>query len=184
VEQEKALLMGRGPIWQKRPPRGELFDDQTRTMTERIFRLMRLHCLLAVSLVALAILANAQSKPDRTLEVKLNYTGAGKVDQNHKIFIFLFDTPDFMQGNAMPIGSQSATAKDQTVTFSGLSAATVYAVAAFDPKGEYDGMSGPPPTGSSLGMYSKDPGTPGPVNLEAGKTTHVDLAFDDTSKMQ
>jgi hypothetical protein len=145
---------------------------------------MRLHRPLAVSLLGLALLANAQSKPDRTLEVKLNYTGAGKVDQNHKIFVFLFDTPDFMQGNAMPIANQAATAKDQTLTFSGLSAATVYAVAAFDPKGGYDGMSGPPPAGSSLGMYSKEPGTPGAVNLEAGKTAHVDLAFDDTAKMQ
>ena len=145
---------------------------------------MRLHHSLAVSLVGLALLANAQSKPDRTLEVKLNYTGAGKVDQSHKIFVFVFDTPDFMQGNAMPIANQAATAKDQTLTFSGLSAATVYAVAAFDPKGEYDGMSGPPPAGSSLGMYSKEPGTPGAVNLEAGKTAHVDLAFDDTAKMQ
>jgi hypothetical protein len=145
---------------------------------------MRLHRPLAVSLLGLALLANAQSKPDRTLEVKLNYTGAGKVDQNHKIFVFLFDTPDFMQGNAMPIANQAATAKDQTLTFSGLSAATVYAVAAFDPKGGYDGMSGPPPAGSSLGMYSKEPGTPGAVNLEAGKTARVDLAFDDTAKMQ
>jgi hypothetical protein len=89
-----------------------------------------------------------------------------------------------MQGNAMPIANQAATAKDQTLTFSGLSAATVYAVAAFYPKGGYDGMSGPPPAGSSLGMYSKEPGTPGAVNLEAGKTAHVDLAFDDTAKMQ
>jgi hypothetical protein len=145
---------------------------------------MRLHRSLAVSLAALALLANAQTKPDRTLEVKLNYTGAGKVDQNHKIFVFLFDSPDFMQGNAMPIANQAATAKDGTVTFSDLSAATIYAVAAFDPKGEYDGMSGPPPAGSSLGMYSKDTGTPAPVNLEAGKTAHIDLAFDDTAKMQ
>jgi hypothetical protein len=149
---------------------------------------MRLHRSLAVSLVAWALLANdnanAQTKPDRTLEVKLNYTGAGKVDQNHKIFVFLFDSPDFMQGNGMPIGSQSATAKDQTVTFSNLSAATVYVAAAFDPKGEYDGMSGPPPAGSSMGLYFKDPGTPAPVNLEAGKTAHIDLAFDDSIKMQ
>ena len=111
---------------------------------------MRLHRSLAVSLAALALLANAQTKPDRTLEVKLNYTGAGKVDQNHKIFVFLFDSPDFMQGNAMPIANQAATAKDGTVTFSDLSAATIYAVAAFDPKGEYDGMSGPPPAGSIM----------------------------------
>jgi hypothetical protein len=144
---------------------------------------MRLHRSLAVGLVAMALLANAQTKPDRKLEVKLNYTGAGKVDQNHKIFLFLFDSPDFMQGNAMPIGSQTATAKDQTVTFSDLSAATVYVAVAFDPKGEYDGMSAPPP-GASMGLYFKEPGTPAPITLEAGKTAHIDLPFDDTAKMQ
>jgi uncharacterized protein (DUF2141 family) len=145
---------------------------------------MTLHRSLAVTMVTLALLANAQTKTDRTLEVKLNYTGSGKVDQNHKIFVFLFDSPDFMQGNAMPIASQGATAKDQTLTFSNLSAATVYLAAAFDPTGEYDGMSGPPPSGSSLGMYSKEAGTPTGVNLEAGKTAHVDLPFDDSFKMQ
>jgi hypothetical protein len=139
--------------------------------------------LFAVPLVLLALLANAQTKPEPNLQVKLNYTGAGKVDDAHKIFVFLFDSPDFMQGNVMPIASQAATAKDQTISFSDLSAATVYIVAAFDPKGEYDGMSGPPPSGSSLGLYCKEPGKPAPTALEAGKTARVDLPFDDTAKM-
>jgi len=144
---------------------------------------MRLHLSLAAALATFALLANAQTKTDRTLEVKLNYTGAGKVDQNHKITIFLFDTSDFMQGNAMPLASLSATAKDQTVTFPNLSAATVYIAAAFDPKGEYDGASGPPPSGASIGLYSKEPGTPAPVKLDAGKIAHIDLPFDDSMKM-
>jgi len=143
---------------------------------------MRKRVFLAVPLVLLALLASAQTKPDRSLQVKLNYTGAGKVDDGHKIFVFLFDSPDFMQGNAMPIGSQAATGKDQTISFSDLSASTVYVVAALDPKGEYDGMSAPP-SGSSMGMYSKEPGKPAPIALEAGKATHVELAFDDTAKM-
>jgi uncharacterized protein (DUF2141 family) len=145
---------------------------------------MRLHLSLAATIVTLALLANAQSKPDRTLQVKLNYTGSGKVDQDHKIFVFLFDSPDFMQGNAMPFASQAATAKDGTLTFSNLTVSTVYVVAAFDPKGEYDGMMGPPPAGASMGMYSKEAGKPAPVNLEPGKTAHIDLAFDDSAKMQ
>jgi hypothetical protein len=106
------------------------------------------------------------------------------VDENHKIFVFLFDSPDFVQGDAIPFASQSATAKDQTVRFSNLSAPTVYVVAAFDPKGAYDGMSGPPPSGSSLGIYSKETGKPASVNLEPGKTAGIELAFDDSTKMQ
>jgi len=144
---------------------------------------MRIRLSFVTAMMTLALLANAQSKPDRTLQVKLNYTGAGKVDASHKIIVFVFDSPDFVQGNVMPIATQSATAKDQTLTFSGLSAAKCYVVAAFDPKGEYDGMSGPPPTGASMGMYSKEPGAPAPVDLESGKTASVDLAFDDSFKM-
>jgi hypothetical protein len=146
---------------------------------------MKRRLLVAMGICALAGLAVAQesSKADRSLKVKLNYSGAGKVDAQHKIFLFLFDSPDFMQGGAMPIASQTASAKDETVTFSGLSASVVYVAAAFDASGGYDGMSGPPPSGSSMGMYSKEPGKPAPINLEAGKTTEIELKFDDSSKM-
>ena len=146
---------------------------------------------LALGLLGLACLgAVAQQKSDekpatRTLKVKLNYTGtAGTVDQNHKIFVFVFDTPDFMQSqNAMPISSGQAGAKDETVTLAALASSPVYVVAAFDPKGAYDGMSGPPPSGSSIGLYSKTPMTPEPVKIEAGKTAQIDLPFDDSMKM-
>jgi hypothetical protein len=141
--------------------------------------------VIAMGILALAFLAAAQqSQTSRTLKVKLNYTGSGTVDAKHKIFVFLFDSPDFMQGNGMPIASGSATAKNETVTISGISASPVYVVAAFDPSGGYDGTSGPPPQGSSMGMYSVEPGKPAPVSLEAGKTAQVELAFDDAFKMQ
>lgn len=139
--------------------------------------------LFAAPLVLLALLANGQTKPEPgSLQVKLNYTGAGKVDDAHKIFLFVFDSPDFIQGNGMPIANQTANAKDQAITFSGLSASTVYLVATYDPKGEYDGMSAPP-SGASIGLYAKEPGKPAPIAMEAGKTAHIDLPFDDTIKM-
>jgi hypothetical protein len=43
---------------------------------------------------------------------------------------------------------------------------------------------GPPPAGVSLGMYSKTPGEPAPVKVEAGKTATVEFTFDDTVRMQ
>ena len=136
----------------------------------------------AAAIIALAFLANAQTKADRSLAVKLNYTGAGTVDDKHKIMVFLFDSPDFAGGNVMPIGTETATAKGQTVTFSSLSASPVYVVAVFDPKGEYDGMS-MPPSGSTLGMYATSDGKPNPINLEAGKPAQINLPFDDSVKM-
>jgi len=145
--------------------------------------------LFGLMLAGLLIKASEQGKPGdkatggRTLKVKLHYTGTGTVDEKHKIFVVLFDTPDFVKGGAMPLDVQSATEKDATVTFTALQSSPVYAASSYDPSGGYDGQSGPPPSGASLGMYSKTPGTPEPINIEAGKTVQVEIAFDDKVKM-
>ena len=152
---------------------------------------MKLVTGLLFGLLAVALLAPAaqQEKPAEkkaasgTLKVKLNYTGTGKVDSQHKIMLFLFDSPEFVKGTVMPIGSMSASTKDETVVFSDLAQSPVYVVATYDPTGSYDGQSGPPPSGSSSGMYSKTPGTPEPVKIEPGETVQIELAFDDSYKM-
>src|SRR5271157_2736385 len=89
--------------------------------------------LVAASLLGLtAMIAAAETpKPEekpasRTLKAKMNYTGAGTVDEKHKIFLFVFDSPNFMQGGSMPIGSGSASAKDGTITVSDLTVSPVY----------------------------------------------------------
>jgi hypothetical protein len=142
--------------------------------------------------LALACLAAYAQQPksddkaaaSRTLKVKLNYTGAGKVDAKHKIFVFFFDNPDFISGaQVMPFARQEAVDKSANLTVSDVTAEAVYMVAAFDPKGGYDGESGPPPSGSSLGIYGKNPPSPDPVKIEAGKTAEIELAFDDSFPM-
>jgi hypothetical protein len=150
----------------------------------------RLFCV-ALGALAVVLLAGAsqqektedKAKTSRTLKVKLNYTGTGTVDEKHPIFVFLFDSPDFMQGAVMPFAMKPATAKDDTVTLSDVTTSPVYVTTVYDPTGAYDGQSGPPPSGSSLGMYSKTPSTPEPVTLEAGKTVKIELPFDDSVKM-
>lgn len=135
-----------------------------------------------MSFCLLGFLASASQ--GGTLNVKLHYTGSGTVDGGHKIFVIIFNTPDFASGgSAMPVAVKAATSKDETVTFSDLTDSTVYAAASYDPTGNYDGQSGPPPSGSSLGMYSKKPGTPSPINIPPGKTTTVTMTFDDSHKM-
>lgn len=123
-----------------------------------------------------------EEKETRTLKVKLAYNGSGTVDEKHKIIVFLFDSPDFVQGSVMPSDMRAAKAKDETVTFSGFTASPVFVVCVYDPTGNYEGMS-PPPSGSSMGMYSKTPGQPEPVKVEPGKTVEIELAFDDSNKM-
>jgi hypothetical protein len=150
---------------------------------------MKKHVYPALAILALAALAQAADPPKAeekapgTLKVKLNYTGAGKVDDKHKIFIFVFDSPNFSTDGSMPIGGGAASAKDGTVELASLSKSPVFVVAAYDPKGEYDGMSGPPPSGASVAMYGKTPGTADPIKIEPKQTVQVDMPFDDTAKM-
>ncbi len=148
---------------------------------------MRNYLFLALGLSILGCVAAQEKAPEkapasRTLKVTLNYTGAGTVDDKHKIMVFVFDSPDFMQGNAMPVGQQATASKSGTVTFTDLATSPVYLSAVYDPTGQYEGMSAPP-SGSSLGLYAKTAGTPEPIKIEPGATAEVEMAFDDTAKM-
>lgn len=132
----------------------------------------------ALALSSFAVAAEAT----KTLNVKLSYTGEGTVDEKHKIYVFLFDSPDFASGSVAPIVTGSAAAKKMDVKFEQVQASPVYVVVVFDPKGEYEAMSAPP-SGSSISVYSKSGGAPEPVKLEDGKPVDIDLAFDDSNKM-
>jgi hypothetical protein len=142
--------------------------------------------LFAAGLLGLgSMVAAAQEKPaeTRTLKARIKYTGAGTVDEKHRIFLFVFDGPNFAQGGSIPIGFGSTTAKDGTVTVSGLSVSPVYVAVAFDASGKYDGVSGPPPSGTPMGFYANATGAPEPVKIEPGKTAEITVAFDDSFKM-
>lgn len=119
---------------------------------------------------------------NRTLKVQLHYTGNGKVDEKHKIFVFVFDTPDFTHGDAAPVDTHEAVGKDEEVTFSNVSQSPVYAALIYDPNGEYDGQSAPP-SGVTVAMYSKTPGVPEPISIDSGKAVEVTIAFDDSHKL-
>jgi hypothetical protein len=118
----------------------------------------------------------------RTLRVTLHYTGSGTVDEKHKILTFLFDSPDFIHGGVIPFAMKDITSKEGTARFMEVDRSPVYVSSVYDPSGNYDGQS-PPPSGSSLGLYSTNPGEPAPVKLEEGKTVAIDLAFDDSARM-
>jgi hypothetical protein len=137
---------------------------------------------LMVMLAGMVLEKNVKAANNGAVKLKLNYKGEGKVDEGHKIVVFLFDNPDFTQGNVMPIGTENVTTKDGVVTFADLSPADYYVAAIFDPEGNYDGQS-MPPSGSSIGMYTKNPPAPEPIKVEEGKTVEIELTFDDSFKM-
>ncbi len=119
-----------------------------------------------------------------TLEVQLHYTGPGTVDATHKIFVALWDSAGFANGEGgPPVAVQSATSKNGTVTFSDVQKVPAYVSAAYDPTGNWDAQSNPP-SGSSLGMYSKTPPKPEPIDISKGKIAKVTISFDDSNKVK
>ena len=141
----------------------------------------------AAALLLLATPRNGRTQATNEsykLQVNVKYTGTGTVDAQHKVYVVLWDSADFVNGeNIMPVAIQSTSSKDGTVTFDDVKKTPAYVSAVYDQTGQWDAQSAPP-EGSSLGLYSKTPGTPSPVQLEPGKTTTIDLAFDDSVKMK
>lgn len=149
---------------------------------------MKKYLSAMLGMLLLAVLANTvhagqTAAASRTLKMKVQYTGTGTVDEKHKIYVFLFNSTDFMQGQGQPIATNTIASKDQTVTFSDLNDSPVYAAVVYDPSGNYDGQS-QPPTGSSTAIYAKSPNVPEPITIEPGKSAEVSITFDDTHKMR
>jgi hypothetical protein len=143
---------------------------------------MRTFVLFSAVLVS-ALAVHSQTGSSK-LTVRVSYTGSGPVDESHKVHVVLWDTPDFVKGSAaMPIAIKTITSKSATAEFDNVERNPVYVSMVYDPAGKWDAMS-PPPSGSSLGLYAKEPGTPDPIQLQPGKTTTITAKFDDSSKMQ
>ena len=151
-------------------------------MKRQVFGAIALLSVVAAASVSAVMMA--QEKPaGRTLKVKLSYTGSGTVDEKHLIQVFVFDTPNFTSGQEVPIMIQSSSTKEATLTFSDVDKSPLYLTAAYDPRGGYNEVLGPPPSGSSLGLHANGEGVPEPIKIEPGSTVEIALAFDDSNKM-
>lgn len=151
-------------------------------MKRRIFTMYAAAALLLLAASRAAISQN--SNASYTLQVHVNYDGAGTVDEQHKIYVALWDSAEFTKGEGtVPVAIQSVSSKNGTVTFDEVKKTPAYVSAVYDPTGQWDAQSAPP-EGSSLGLYSKTPGTPEPIELQSGKTTTINLTFDDSVKMR
>jgi hypothetical protein len=131
--------------------------------------------------VLCAVCALAQASADkRTIQVDIDYTGSGTVNASHKVYVALWDSSDMSGGP--PVAVLSLNSKKGTVTFSDVQRVPAFVSAAYDPTGNWDAQS-PPPSGTSLGMYSKNPPNPQPIDVAPGKTVKVTITFDDAVKV-
>lgn len=137
--------------------------------------------LLAVSLSPQAI--SQETKTGGTVQVRVNYTGSGPVDQDHKIYVTLWDSAAFVQEGSKltPIQVKPVASKDGTAVFNNVSVNPAYVSAVYDPTGQWKAQS-PPPPGSSLGLYTKSSEKPEPVTVNSGKIASVEMSFDDSFK--
>ncbi len=144
----------------------------------------RRNFIISGTVFANALVARAQDK-SANLEVQVSYTGSGTVDKTHKVYVVLWDNPNFVteEAGAPPIGLQGVSSKSAAVQFDDVQTNPVYVSMVYDPSGQWDAAS-PPPSGSSLGVYATERGDPAPVKLEAGKTTKISASFDDSFKMK
>jgi hypothetical protein len=144
----------------------------------------RRNFLLSGTVFVSALTARAQAESSK-LDVQVSYTGSGSVDESHKVYVVLWENPNFVteEAGAPPIDIKGVSSKSASVQFDNVQTNPVYVSMVYDPSGKWDASS-PPPPGSSLGFYAKEPGKPAPVKLEAGKTTKISATFDDSFKMK
>ena len=113
-----------------------------------------------------------------TVKVSITYKGKGTVDANHRIWVWLFDTPDIGPGS-MPIAELSISANGGTASFDGIDAKRVWVAAAFDESGNMTGNA-PPASGSPIGVLVGPDGTP--KSVVPGEDAAV-MTFDDSQRM-
>ena len=127
-----------------------------------------------------AVHAAAPEMRAGNVKVTLRYTGKGTVDSSHKLWLWLFDTPN-IGAQSMPIDQISLDKNDADAVFEGVMPSQVWLAVAFDQQGAMTGNE-PPPSGSPIGIWSG--GTPGPpAPITPGEKAIITLAFDDSLRM-
>ncbi len=118
------------------------------------------------------------------VSVTVNYTGKGTVDPGHAIMVFLFSDPN-IGGQSQPLSPPQIIEKNGgTATFKDVSASPVYIAVVYNEKGDYTGVGGPPPVGTPVAIYSKDPKDPSSPALAVtpGEKTTVKVSFSDARR--
>lgn len=114
-----------------------------------------------------------------TVKVTLDYKGKGTVDGTHRVWVWLFASPD-IGPDSMPIAELFVEKNGAVATFEGVTAERVWIAAAYDERGVMMGNA-PPAPGSPLGLYVGSDGAP--RGVVPGESTVAVLTFDDSFRM-
>lgn len=141
-----------------------------------------LSLVFATTLLDLGAPLGAAAPPDTTpgaVSITVTYTGQGTVDDNHRLWIWLFDSPDIGPGS-MPIREASVAASGASTTITGVGDGPVWIAVAYDARGGSPGNQ-PPASGSPVGIHAGRDGQPKAVDTKQGAS--VEVTFDDSMRM-
>jgi hypothetical protein len=148
--------------------------------------IQRIAALVFVAVTAAGVLSDTvrvQAAPADdaiagAVSVTINYKGKGAVDASHRVWVFVFDTPNIGPG-AMPIAMDSVAKNGAVATFD-VAGDKVWIAVAYDESGTMTG-DGPPPSGSPIAIYGGNPTAPEAV--VPGAKASVTVTFDDSQRM-
>jgi hypothetical protein len=138
------------------------------------------HAIIVALLLATPIAAFSADEARRArLEVTVEYTGAGEVSETHRLWIWVFDTPDFATGAAMPVAERWLSDNGGMATFEDVGERPVWIAVAFDADGGFAGNA-PPRRGWPVSTHVVN-GAPAPVT--PGDAGRARIVFDDSMRM-
>lgn len=113
-----------------------------------------------------------------SVKVTVNYTGKGSVDASHKIWVWIFDTPNIGAGS-QPVDQVALDKNGAVAEFANVTPGQVWIAVAFDQQGVMTGNE-PPPSGSPISIHAEN-GAPSAVI--PGDKAAVTITFDETMRM-
>jgi hypothetical protein len=113
-----------------------------------------------------------------TVKVTVNYKGKGTVDATHKLWVWIFDTPNIGAGS-QPVDQIALDKNGGVAEFANVAPTQVWIAVAFDEQGVMTGNE-PPPSGSPISVHTAN-GAPTPVT--PGDKAAVTITFDETLRM-
>lgn len=142
------------------------------------------HVLIAVvAALLVATIGSLQADPvdaqAGTVKITISYTGKGKVDATHKLWVWLFDSPNIGPAS-QPVAQLSLDTNGADAVFDAVAGDKIYVAVAFDEQGVMQGDA-PPPPGTPIGILAGPEGAPMPV--APGAKGVARLTFDDTNRM-
>ena len=114
-----------------------------------------------------------------TVKVTVTYKGKGTVDTSHKLWVWLFDSPNIGAGS-MPLDQVALDINSADAVFENVAGDKVYIAVAFDEQGAMMGDA-PPPSGTPISILMGADGVP--RSVVPGGNDAVVMTFDGTMRM-